>query len=189
MAENLDLTLVRMMGERLERFGVEGVLRSELLRGMWESAGGEQRAAVLTRLAWRARGAEVRYRATHDASRLALWAVREAAAWHASSALADAAFRLLSGQLARIPAGVQWEAAVRLSAAVRSGVLPAAPWRCEVCSTERDLRVRSYECGSGPGRDELRCVLCAGLPADPEEIPEAVEARCRRIPRSPAEGC
>ncbi|UNZ18241.1 hypothetical protein [Streptomyces sp. 891-h] len=189
MAENLDLTLVRMMGERLERFGVEGVLRSELLRGMWEGAGGEQRAVVLTRLAWRARGAEVRHRATHDASRLALWAVREAAAWHASPALADVAFRLPCGQLARIPAGVQWEAAVRLLVAVRSGVLPPAPWRCAVCGIERDLQVRSYECGSGPGRDELRCVVCAGLPADPEEIPEAVDARWRRLPRGPAESC
>jgi len=187
--EGRDLTLLRLLDERMESSGGEGVLRSGFLRGMWESAGEEQRAAVLTRLAWRARGAEVRHRATHDASRVAVWAVQEAAVWHSAATLADASFRLPGGQLAWIAPEVQMEAAVRLMVAARTGVLPPAPYRCAVCGTDRCLQVRSYERGSGPGREELRCAVCAGLPADPEEIPEAVDAICRRVPRSAAEGC
>ncbi|MEU4964817.1 hypothetical protein [Streptomyces smyrnaeus] len=76
---------------------------------------------------------------------------------------------------------MQLEAAVRLLAAARTGVLPPAPYRCAVCGVDRNLQVRSYERGSGPGREELLCPLCVGLPGDPEEIPEGVEALCRRL--------
>ncbi|MBO8191203.1 hypothetical protein ITI46_05785 [Streptomyces oryzae] len=180
MAEKRELALLRLLAEWVEGVGVEGVLGSEFLRGTWDGADGEQRAAALTRLAWRARHAEVRHRATHDASRVAVWAVQEAAVWHRASTLADASFRLPVGQLAWIASEVQMEAAVRLVVAGRTGVLPPAPYRCAVCGTDRCLQVRSYERGSGPGREELRCGVCAGLPADPEEIPEAVDAICRR---------
>ncbi|MBO8197686.1 hypothetical protein JW613_05090 [Streptomyces smyrnaeus] len=171
--------LLVLVAETLGRSGAGTDTAPMTPRG-WVEVTDTERAAALTVLAWRARGAEMRHRATHDASRLAAWAAAEAAVWHKSSTLADHYFHVPSGRLSGIiPAQVQLEAAVRLLAAARTGVLPPAPYRCAVCGTDRNLRVRSYERGSGPGREELLCPICTGLPADPDEIPEGVDALCR----------
>ncbi|MBQ1120795.1 hypothetical protein [Streptomyces sp. B15] len=172
--------LLVLVAETLERSGA-GTDTAPVTPRAWVEATDTERAAALTVLAWRARGAEMRHRATHDASRLAAWAAAEAAVRHKSSTLADRYFHVPSGRLSGIPAQVQLEAAVRLLAAARTGVLPPAPYRCAVCGTDRNLQARSYERGSGPGREELLCPLCAGLPADPDEIPEGVDALCRRL--------
>lgn len=172
--------LLALVADTLGRSGA-GTDTAPTTPRAWAEATDTGRAAALTVLAWRARGAETRHRATHDASRLAAWAAAEAAVWHRSSTLADHYFHVPSGRLSGIPAQVQLEAAVRLLAAARTGVLPPAPYRCAVCGTDRNLRVRSYERGSGPGREELLCPMCTGLPADPDEIPESVDALCRRL--------
>ncbi|MFI7240535.1 hypothetical protein [Streptomyces qinglanensis] len=177
--QDVPLALLEVVVEGLGRYwdGAEVAVPS-----VWTDATLTDRTAVLSHLAWRARGAEIRYPATHPASRLALAAEREAWAWgvarDAGVSLPPVRFGLY--WLARDPPGVQVEACVRLLAAARTGVLPAGPYRCAVCPAERDLRLVVHARCTGPGLQEWRCGVCARLPADPDAVPESVDALYRR---------
>ncbi|SER88428.1 hypothetical protein [Streptomyces qinglanensis] len=150
----------------------------------WTEAPLADRTAALTELAWQARGAESAHPATHAASRLALAAAQEAWAWGvALAAGADIPpFRLLPRWLAHDPPDVQLEACVRLLAAARTGVLPAAPYRCAVCPADQNLHLVVHVRCTGPGLQEWRCGLCAGLPLDPDTVPEPLDVLYRRQP-------
>ncbi|WP_019360083.1 hypothetical protein [Streptomyces sp. AA1529] len=150
----------------------------------WTDAALADRTAALTELAWQARGAESAHPATHAASRLALAAAQEAWAWGvALAAGADIpAFRLLPRWLAHDPPDVQLEACVRLLAAARTGVLPAAPYRCAVCPADQNLHLVVHVRCTGPGLQEWRCGLCVRLPVDPDTVPEPLDVLYRRQP-------
>ncbi|MBQ1122664.1 hypothetical protein [Streptomyces sp. B15] len=148
----------------------------------WTNAPLTDRTDALAHLAWQARGAEIAHPATHPASRLALAAEREAWAW--GLALAAGVhlppFQLRPHWLAHESPEVQLEACIRLLAAARTGVLPAAPYLCAICPAEQDLHLISHVRCTGPNLEEWRCSLCARLPIDPKDLPETVEAISRQ---------
>lgn len=146
----------------------------------WTDAPLTDRAAAFTHLEWQARDAEAAHPATHPASRLGLAAAQEAHMWELALNAGGIPFQLRAHWLAHDPAEVQLEACARLLAAARTGVLPAAPYRCAICKAERDLHlITSVRC-SGPNLEGWRCGLCAQLPLDPGDLPGNVEAIYRR---------
>ncbi|MET9859931.1 hypothetical protein ABZY93_11550 [Streptomyces smyrnaeus] len=146
----------------------------------WTDAPLADRAAAFTHLAWQARSAEAAHPATHPASRLALAAAQEAHMWELALNAGGIPFQLRAHWLAHDPPEVQLEACARLLAAARTGVLPAAPYRCAICKAERDLHLISSVRCSGPNLEEWRCQVCAQLPLDPGDLPDNVEAIYRR---------
>ncbi|MDF4250809.1 hypothetical protein [Streptomyces sp. WMMB303] len=181
MTAGQDVPLV-LLGVVVEGLGQHGDGAEVAAPTVWTDAPLAERTAVLSHLAWRARGAEIRYPATHPASRLALAAEREAWAWgvarDAGVGLPPVRFGLY--WLAHDPPPVQLEACVRLLAAARTGALPAAPYRCAVCPARWDLRLVIHARCTGPGLEEWRCGVCARLPVDPDAVPESVDALYRR---------
>ncbi|WP_431984131.1 hypothetical protein [Streptomyces qinglanensis] len=156
--QDTPIGLLEVVATRLRQYwaGIEAAVP-----GTWTGAPLVGRAELLTQLAWQARDAHNAHPATHPASRLALATAREAQVWEQSlTSGGDIRFRLGSHWLEDHQPATHLEACVRLLSAIRTGVLPAAPERCAICRTERDLRLVFQAQCSGPGLQEWRCPQC-----------------------------